>query len=407
MPRPVLALACLVCSLLSVSSLATNAVPACPPGRLQPQRPFPFIDVDCKLEVRYLGSYHPDGKFRPLGLLDALHDPVAIDNATLRPPEVPPAWNLHAREKSIRNFGPSAHGKEALHGHSLLASWRDDLVTLAYGREKAFLQPRYVTTDPLGRLIVGDPAASAVHVIGDDQPFRILAGPDLRLRSIAGLAADQDSNIYIGDADAELVVVFDRYGHWLRDIGRYNANEGMFHQLSGIAIDRARRRLYVTDQSQNTLLILDLDGRLLRRVGGRRHEQGIDFDRPIAVSTRQDLVYVADSDGTQIQVLDPDGKLVRTLATGLGRKPRTQISLDIDSEQNVYIATQDDSSVRILRASGEIMASIGTPGSGRGEFGVASAIWIDAKNQLYVSETGNRRVEVFAISDADTPKFER
>lgn len=379
---------------------ATDASTACPRASSSPERAFPVIDVHCTLELRYLGSYHPDGKYRPFGLLDELFDVQKSGRSALRPPEVPPQWNLHPREKVVLEFGTSVHREAHVRHDSLFAQWRDDIVTLAYGREKALVLPRYIATDRLGRVIVGDPAASAVHVLDGEAPFRIVIGRDTRLHSVAGIATDEQSNIYVGDEEAELVVVFDRYGRWLRDIGRYDEKEGMFHQLSGIAIDRERGLLYVTDAASDALLVLDLDGRFVMRIGGRRHEHGVAFEHPIGVIAKHDSVYVADADGTRIQVLNPEGALVRTLQTKLPRQPRSHISLDVDSDQNLYIALEQDSSLHILRVSGEAVGVVGTGGEKRGQFAGVSGLSIQ-DDQLYVSDAGNRRVQVFAISHAE------
>lgn len=387
---------------LLVVLLAPNARSVCTPNSPAPQRAFPVLDIGCDRELRYLGSYHSDGKFRPNGLMDELADRSGARDKALRPHEVPPTWNLHGREKSVYNFLPPEHKESRVRERSLLTSWRDDLVTLVYGREKAFLQPRYVASDTLGRIIVGDPAASAVHVLDGEQSFRIVASPHTRLHSIAGVATDRDNNIYVGDPDAELVVVFDPYGHWLRDIGRYDEKEGIFHQLVGIAIDREHNRLYVADQRLDSLLILELGGHLVRRVGGRRQEQSVSFDHILGVSAKRDRVYVIDSDGTRVQVLDLIGRPLHSFPTTLPRRPRALVSLDVDANHNLFIAAEGEPSVHILRSSGEPVARVGTPGDKRGEFAGPCAVWVDENDQLFVSEAGNRRVQVFAISAQET-----
>ena len=386
---------------LLVVLCATYAHPICAASSSEPQRAFPFLDIGCTHEIRYLGSYHSDGKFRPTGLLDEIATHAAVSSHALRPSEVPPNWNLHPREKRVYNLAPSAHAEARVREHSLLNSWRDDIVTLVYGREKALEQPRYVASDSFGRLIVGDPGASAVHVLDGDQSFQIVAGRNQRLRSIAGVAIDRDNNIYIGDPEAELVVVFDPYGHWLRDIGRYDDTEGMFHQIVGISIDVEHNRLFVVDGGTDSLLILELGGHLVRRVGGRRHEQSVSFDHILGVTAKRGRVYVIDSDGTRVQVLDVIGRPQRSLATNLPRRQRNRVSIDVDADSHLFIAAEDDKGVRIFESSGEPLAMIGTPGHERGEFLGASALWISQENQLYVCDAGNRRVQAFAISAFD------
>jgi DNA-binding beta-propeller fold protein YncE len=388
-------------SLLLLWALLANygsaATPECKPDPNTPQRAFPSIEAGCKLQVHYVGSYEADAKYRASSRLQDTPHPASMESRGLRPAEVPARWSLHPREQTIHNFLPSVHAKARVHNHSLLARWRDDLLTFAYGHERAFLQPRYVTTDARGRVLVGDPAASAVHVLDGDQSFRISASSQDRLRSIAGVAADREGNIYVGDPEAGVIVVFDSLGRWLREMGRFSENEGLFNQIAGVAIDRDRERLYVADPSRNAVLILDLQGKVLARVGGRRHELGLTFEHPTAITAKYGVVLVADMDGTRIQVLDADGRLLRTFYTYLPRARGREVSLDIDKQQNTYVTDLNENCVHIFSADGILFASMGSPGTARGAFAAPSAVWIDENNQLYICDSENRRVQVFEL----------
>jgi DNA-binding beta-propeller fold protein YncE len=371
--------------------------PNCPYDSSTTQRAFPFAHVTCKLQVRYLGTYSQEGTYRASSRLDDLPPSTIFEANRLRPSEVPGNWNLHPVERTAHNFLPSVHAASGARAPSLFTHWRDELLTFVYGRQRALLYPQFLVTDPQGRLLVGDPVAGAVHVLDGEHSLRIAVGPQERLHSIAGVAADAEGNIYVGDADAGEIVVFDPLGRWLREIGRFNEKETIFEQLTGIAIDRTSARIYATDARRNAVLVFDLDGQLITRIGAHRHEPGVAFEHPTAITAKHGLVIVADMGGTRIQVLDVTGKLVRTLYTYSRRLSDREVSLDLDQAMNLYVTDIENSCVRVFSADGSMLATVGEAGVARGEFAAPSAVWVADDNRLYVADAQNRKVQVFSL----------
>jgi DNA-binding beta-propeller fold protein YncE len=284
----------------------------------------------------------------------------------------------------------------------MITELRDDVITMAYGREKALLAPRYVTTDSKGRAIVSDPAAQSVHVLDGENPFRIVAGRGHRLQSVGAVAVDKFDNIYVADPQAGVVIVFDSVGRFVREIGRISADEGLFHETAAIAVDRQRHLLYVADTSRDLLMVLNADGNVLQRAGGRRLESGATFSHPVAVTVKHDRIVVLDLGGARVQIFDLRWKLLQSFETKLVAGYSTELGLDIDLELNVYVSNIGGKNLRIFEQHGSLVGEFGAAGVRRGEFGTPAAIWIDADNRLYVAERHNRRVQLFQISGTAT-----
>lgn len=96
-----------------------------------------------------------------------------------------------------------------------------------------------------------------------------------------------------------------------------------------IAADEASKRIFFTDSNHNRVIIADLNGRVIERIGsGARglkdgtFEQS-QFFRPqgICFDPRADLIYVADTENHAIRLIDLKSKNVRTLA-GNGHQAR-------------------------------------------------------------------------------------
>jgi hypothetical protein len=76
------------------------------------------------------------------------------------------------------------------------------------------------------------------------------------------------------------------------------------------------------------------------------------------------------------------------------------VALATDSSGNVYVSDTGNNRVQKFNSSGTFLAKWGTPGSGNGEFslnvaGHPGGIAVDASGNVYVADTGNNRIQKF------------
>jgi DNA-binding beta-propeller fold protein YncE len=311
--------------------------------------------------------------------------------------------DLHPLEYVVEDFESPAHAVKVMHGHSVFTNLRDGLITFAYGRENSLQSPTHVATDSKQRLIVSDPDRQAVHVldITNKSSFRIAGGPKRRLQAPGGIAIDADDNIYVADEQRGVVLVYDPQGRFLRYLGTYRG-ESMFQSPSGIAIDRDARVLYVLDSPANELLMISLQGRLLKRIGGRYPEKSsARFEYPTEIALRDHQLAILDLYGSRIQILDLQGNHlnefnVRTLH---GLPVISEIGLALDSAGNIYISNLDGSDVQVFGQDGRRIGAFGKPGFATEEFRVPSGLWIDSEDRMFVADTRNSRVQVFRVAE--------
>jgi len=375
---------------------------SCNPSVSQPSRAYPSLELGCGRELSYLGTYSAEAKYLPLTRNERWHnqDNLDISAERFRPAEVPPFINLHSREYRVESYLPPIHATKAVKGQSRLASFRDNLVTLVYGREKVLLAPHHVVVDSKGRVIITDPAAGAVHVLNGDQSLRIVTGPSHRVQRPNGVAVDADDNIYVADQDLGLVVVFATDGTFLRYIGKLG-NETLFHFPTGIAIDRVNGRLYVLDTERHLLFQLDLQGNVIKRIGRfKGNDVVVDFEFPTEVAVNGNKIVVLDADSSRVSVINDQGTLERQFNIGLRNRHEIvdKLGVGLDADANIYVSNMADSSVRIYKSDGRLLGSFGEPGTQSGEFNSPTGLWIDSSNRLYIAEEGNRRVQVFQMT---------
>lgn len=356
-------------------------------------RVFPSADLGCGRRLTYMGAYVSDGKYRTHS--EDVERP-ATDGKT-RPAEVPDNVDLHRREQVVEAFAPDTHQTKQAKSRSTIAGLRDEVVTLAYGREKALVAPRWVTTDSRGRVIVSDPGAAAVHVLDANGAWRIAVGAGQRIRSVGAVAVDHTDNIYVADPEAGQVQVFTANGLFVRSIGKIGEDEGLFHDPRAIAVDRERQRLYVVDYSRDAVLVLNVEGARLQTAGGRRQELGVAMQHPSAIVIKRDKIVVLDQDGARIQVFDLHWKILQSFPTNLAAGFAKDVGLDVDAAGNIYASNIDGARVRVFAPDGRVEGEFGTSGSKRGEF-LSPAVWIDDNDRMFVAESYNRRVEVFQIT---------
>jgi DNA-binding beta-propeller fold protein YncE len=307
---------------------------------------------------------------------------------------------LGLNETVVENFVPPARARETLKGRSIFALLRDNIITFAYGHAKMLSTPTHVITDSKGRLIISDPQLSAVHVLdaSGKTSFRIAGGPMRRLESPGGLAVDAEDNIYVADPKVGLISVYDPAGKFLRFLGSVNG-ESMFDSPSGIAIDGKPGRLYVLDTTANELIVLDLHGRVLNRVGGQRSKAGVKLRHPSEITIRKNEIFILDQFGSRIQILDLDCNPISSFSVRNENGPPilTEVGLAVDDHSHIFISNLLSSSVRVYSRQGEFLGLLGPSSVGESFFNLPVGLWVDPVDRLFVSENNNSRVQVFQL----------
>jgi DNA-binding beta-propeller fold protein YncE len=348
-----------------------------------------------------IGVFSPDGKFKKISKLA----PTSARRSwreNLRPAEVPTTINLHPREYIVQDYEPPAHAVRLAKRQSFMATLRDHLVTFAYGRENVLRAPTHVTTDSRQRLIVSDPELPAVHILdaSGGNSFRIAGGPQHRLQKPNGVAVDAHDNIYVADGNKGLILVYDSRGRFIRNIGSFKG-ETLFQSPSGIAIDRQAGHLYVLDSPANQLVMLDLQGRILRKTGNKRSQaNGVGLDYPAEIALGKDQLIILDSANSRIQVFDLQCNFQRAfpIRTVSGAPVITEIGLALDSSSNIYVSNLGGPTLRIYGQGGQLIGLLEGRSLGVEELSIASGLWIDPVDRIYVADTRNSQIHVLRIS---------
>jgi DNA-binding beta-propeller fold protein YncE len=258
--------------------------------------------------------------------------------------------------------------------------------------------PYSVVTDSHGRIIVTDPGASGIHIFDYTlHKYKFIT----RIRDVDGLsspqcvAVDADDNIYVTDSFEGKIFVFDANGKFQRVVGSIKG-EGYFKRATGIAIDSAAQRIYVSDTVRQEVWVLDMQGNVTQKIGMQGTGEG-QFNFPTELRLDGQDLLVVDAMNFRVQVLDRTGKFeyaVGQVGDGSGYMFRPK-GIGRDSEGHLYVVEGLSGIVQVFDRQGRLLYYFGKKGSGFGDFQLPTGLYIDHNDRVFVVDSFNRRVQVF------------
>jgi DNA-binding beta-propeller fold protein YncE len=238
-------------------------------------------------------------------------------------------------------------------------------------------------------LFVTDPVAGCVHVFNpvDETYEQIREAATGWLEGPVGVTCDSRNHLYVSDADAGRVTVYDDSFTPLFDI-----SDGLIRP-TGLAV--FRDALYVVDSGAHVIRVYDTEGRLLDIIGRRGSAPG-EFNFPLFLTAAGGLMVV-DALNFRIQSFDADMHVVSVFGSA-GDRPGTFArpkGIGVDSDGNVYVSDALFDAVQVFDSSGTLLLVFGQTGSGEGGFQSPNGMYIDVSDRIHVCDALNGRVQIF------------
>jgi DNA-binding beta-propeller fold protein YncE len=156
-------------------------------------------------------------------------------------------------------------------------------------------------------------------------------------------------------------------------------------------------RLYVTDTLNTRVQVFTLTGDTVFTFGSLGTAPG-EFSFPYGIEIAADgNIYVADSYNGNISVFDKSGSFLNYFA--VHEEKLTQPAAMYLKGKELYVTNLDPGYVLVFNVeSGELLRQIGSEGEGLGQLLFPNDVVIGPDGNIYVSDTGNNRIQVYTIT---------
>lgn len=172
---------------------------------------------------------------------------------------------------------------------------------------------------------------------------------------------------------------------------------------AGIAFAADSTR-YLVDHKGNRIFHQDTNGNPIASWGGGGNGQG-KFNEPWGITVDgAGNVYVADTFNHRIQKFDANGQFLlmwgrpgATNEPGIGTDtqffgPR---DIAIDPQGRLLVSDTGNKRVQVFDANGNFVGQFGSSGNAQGQFNEPVGIAVDSAGNIYVADTWNKRIQVF------------
>lgn len=266
--------------------------------------------------------------------------------------------------------------------------------------------PQAIAIGTDGNVYVGDQGTHTVQVFQRDGTFlRTIGEPGTRageLTAVGALAAAPDGSILVADGRNK-IERFAPDGARITGWGGTGSAVGKFRFGGGRANDAGAGgglavggdTLYVADSGNNRVQRFALDGTR----GAEIVKPGV-LSHPKGLAVRKTRLFVADDQNHRILVMDTGGRQLTTIGGGSGERPgqlNYPYGVALDRAGRVFVA--DNMNQRILRFSTgpryPYKGRWGSYGTTPGKLAYPRGIAIDGSGDVYVTNTGNDRIDVY------------
>jgi len=198
-----------------------------------------------------------------------------------------------------------------------------------------------------------------------------------------------NGNVWIVDQGNHRVVVFNEAGDFVREMGGFGTTGGKLNKPSAIVIDSVGT-VDVTDTGNNRVAQYYGNGAFIQVIGANVNKTKVEAGAPAAERNRctaasGDVCQAGTAGSGDGQMAEPIG-----ITTNLG--------------QSFYVVERANNRVEKFSTQGEFLAKFGGLGSGDGQLKEPTAISYNG-SLIWVADTGNNRIEAWTTSFAYSRRY--
>jgi DNA-binding beta-propeller fold protein YncE len=151
---------------------------------------------------------------------------------------------------------------------------------------------------------------------------RAEAGPGQGPVAVNDIIRDSEGRLFLLSEETSKVYVYGSNEELLFSFGQKGGSSGKMSRPRGLAIDEARKSIYIVDYMRHTILVFDTGGKYLFEFGGRGTGP-LWFNFPTAISVnRRGQIFIADLFNNRVQVLKAEFDVRFPLFQGAAKSER-------------------------------------------------------------------------------------
>ncbi|MDO8262664.1 MAG: tetratricopeptide repeat protein [Gallionella sp.] len=256
-------------------------------------------------------------------------------------------------------------------------------------------EPTEIVIDALGQIYVLDTDDALIKVYSPNGAYLKHLTVDGKPQSIS-IAHD---GIYVADRDSLAIHKYDFNGKQMYSFGSRGKGRAQFKSIAGLATDQDRL-VIIGDSAKGVADIFMVESAV-------RIEPVVKHPSRISVRWEQAIPLPVSKtawDGKEaiygIEESDKKNRIVKivngAVAGEINVTDLSPVSVVVDRSGAVWALDKKKSRIVKLDESGNILASIGTPGSRKGELDDAEDFAVSNTGIIFVADSGNSRVQAFS-----------
>ncbi len=170
----------------------------------------------------------------------------------------------------------------------------------------------------------------------------------------------------------------------------------LFQWPAALLVD-GDENLYVTDEANHKVVVMDKDGELIDSWGEQGSGSG-QLNRPSGMCfDLEGNIVLSDAMNSRIQRFTRDGKLLQVF--GEAGEGEGQLNmpwgLTVDQFGDILVADWKNDRIQRFGSEGEFKSAFGSHGTDKGQFRRPSSVAVDGHGDIYISDWQNDRVQLF------------
>jgi DNA-binding beta-propeller fold protein YncE len=270
---------------------------------------------------------------------------------------------------------------------------------LAWG---AFAYPRAIAVDSTDHVYVAD-KSGRIQCFNPNGEFNFgWKMPETQSGKPIGLTIHPDGRIFVADTHYHRVMIFERDGDGVREVGRFGEHgegPGQFLLVTDVAID-ADGLIYVSEYGGNDRITVWSPQLTYVRAFGDTPVNGARLSRPAGLAfDGNHTLWVADACNHRIVGFDRSGQVVGVFGS-VGRAAgqfRWPYDVSVCSDGTLLVSEFGNHRVQVLSVAGEPVRAWGTAGRDRGQLNSPWGAVQASSGHVFVLDSINNRVQVIDL----------